>query len=131
MKLILALMLVWLVALTASDCLVIKAEKEFLKFADFVIDDNLKNVVQSGGHTYYVVDMGKADIGRPEIGVTFWTPVYVEGSELEVITNFQRKRALMVKEFEELDITGKQIAAQAGRFVEGKLKNLQERKETK
>ena len=130
MKTILTLILIWLVILTGTTCWVIRVEREFLKFADFVVSDNLKNVVQSGGRTFYVVEMGKVPALRPDSKVDFWTPIYVEEKQLGQLVHFTRKQAIMVHEFEELDITARQIAAQADTYFKRKLAKTQDRKET-
>jgi len=128
---ILSLIILWLVALSISNCLIIKAEREFLKFTDFVIDDNLKNVVQSGGNTYYIVDMGKVTIPQDVGGTNLWSPIYVDGKDLPALADWRRKMSIMVKEYDEMDITGKQLVAQAEGFFTRKLAETQKRKEEK
>ena len=129
MKTLLTLILVWLVILTGTTCWVIRAEREFLKFADFVVQDNLKNVVQSGGRTFYIVEMGKVPALRPDSHVDFWTPIYVDEKQLGKLVDFSRKQAIMVHEFNELDITARQIAAQADTYFKRKLTETQDREE--
>jgi hypothetical protein len=128
---IIGLLFVWLFSCSVAIQYLNKADDKLLDFADFVIDDNLKNVIQSGGQTYYIIDTVKVDIGRTSTGVDFVMPVYVAEKDLDKLANWKRRMVLMVKEYDQLDITGKQIAAQANSYFKRKLAETQQRKEEK
>jgi hypothetical protein len=122
------LMFLWLLACSVAIHYLNNVDKQLLAFADFVIDDNLKNVIQSGGQTYYIVDTIKINTEQKYDGVNFVTPMYVSEKDLAKLTQWKRKMVLMVKEFNELDITGKQLDAQANGYFKRKLAETQERK---
>jgi hypothetical protein len=133
-KVITWFILIWLVVLTGFTCYVIKAEREFLKFADFVLDDNLKNVVKSGGGQFYVVDMAKAAVEGYHNGVTFWSPVYVNAVDLEKLINWKQTNILMVKQYEEMDLRMQSmrpfVVESADRYMKLRMAAMEDRKLT-
>ena len=99
-----------------------------------MVDDNLKNIVQSGGGQFYVVDMAKADIDGFYKGVSFWTPVYVNATDLDKLINWKQTNYLMVKEFEALDMQIKSLqpigVPSAERYLNLRMAQMEERKLT-
>ena len=124
------LMLFWLTVLTATGCYIIRAEHEFLKFADFVIDDNLKNVIQSGGATFYIVDMDNWATANLGTNVRLWRPLYVMDKDMGKLVDWKRKQTLMVRDFENINWQSKVIAEQADRYIKLRLSGMQDRKKT-
>lgn len=122
------LLLFWLTVLTVFGCYVIKAEHAFLKFADFVLDDNLKNVVQSGGATFYVVDMGIVPVPGVDKSLKFWSPIYVNANDLGKLIDWKRNQTLMVKEFQNMDFESKMAALRADKYFQQRLSDLRKRK---
>ena len=116
--------------LTGFSCYVVKAERAFLKFADFVLDDNLKNVVQSGGATFYVVDMEKFAVAQLGEQVPFWRPMYVKDSDMGKLIDWKRGNILMVRDFLNMDFQSRVAAAKADQYLKGRLSDLRERKKT-
>jgi hypothetical protein len=127
-KIVTCLILIWLCVLTGFTCYVIKAEHSFLKFADFVLDDNLKNVVQSGGQTFYVIDMAK--VTSSDL-VPVWSPVYVDSKDMGKFTQLKRKQTMLIKELEELGPMMQKVSPEADRFMKMKIAELESRKHTK
>lgn len=125
----LGLLFIWLFACSVAIHYLNIADNKLLAFADFVIDDNLKNVIQSGGLTYYIVDTVVADVGRESTGVKFVMPIYVSEKDLPKLILWKQRMALMVKEYDQLDVTGKQLAAEANGYFKRKLAETQQRKE--
>lgn len=127
-KFITVLVLIWLVVLTGFTCYIIKAEHEFLKFADFVVDDNIKNVVQSGGATFYVVDMelyGNAQLGTT---VPLWQPIYVKDTDMGALIDWKRGNVLMVRDFLNINFQSKVLAADADRYIKLRMAGVYDRK---
>lgn len=120
-KFITGLILVWLVVLTAFSCYAIKAERELLKFADFVLTDNLKNVVQSGGVTFYVVNMDPFSKAKVLTDIPLWQPVYVKDTDMGKLMDWQRKYILMIRNFNNLDFNSKIAAAKANQYLKKRL----------
>lgn len=123
------LIFVWMIVLSATLAYVLKAEHEFLVFADMMVDDNLKNVVKSGGRTYLVVDMSEVDIGRPDLPVKLYAPMYMHDEDMEKMVDWKQKMYLMVRDFEKMDMDAKIAAAKAGAYFKKRLKEVQARKE--
>jgi len=121
------LVLFWLLILTIFSCYVVKAERSFLKFADFVLDDNLKNVVQSGGDTFYVVSMVQVSVPYVDKTLSFWTPLYISSKNLGQLIDWKRKQFLMVKEFENIDFDSRMAAMKADQYLKQRLSELQSR----
>lgn len=129
MKTIIVLLVLLVAVVTVTNIYMMKADREFLHFCDMVIDDNIKNVVESGGSTFYVVDMAEVDIKRPDVGVKFWGPVYVRDKDLDTVANWKRKMTLMVGDFENLDFDSKIRMAKVNQWFQQKLKEERGRKE--
>lgn len=129
-KVITGLILVWLTVLTAFGCYTLKAEHELLKFADFVLDDNLKNVIQSGGTIFYIVDMDMYAKAHLLTDVPLWQPVYVKDSDMEHLAAWKRKYTLMVRDFNNLNFKSKLTAAQADRYFKNRVIGMYDRKKT-
>lgn len=129
-RIITGLMLIWLVVLTACSCYNIKAERELLKFADFVLDDNLKNVVQSGGVTYYVVDMEQYATAFLGSKVNLWQPIYVAGKDLDALIDWRQKQTLMVRDFNNINFQSKIAAAKADQYFKSRVQGMQRRNMT-
>lgn len=129
-KFITILMLVWLVVLTAFSCYSIKAEVELLEFADFVLDDNLKNVIQSGGATFYVVDMEYYANAKLVKDVPLWQPIYVKDTDMEALILWKQKFSLMIRDFKNLDFQSRIAAAKADQYFKRRVTGMQERKLT-
>ena len=129
-KIITGLVLVWLVVMTGFGCYVMKAEHEFLKFADFVLDDNLKNVVQSGGVTYYVVDMENVGTALLSTKVKLWQPMYVAAGDLDKLIDWKRTSTLMFRDFQNLDFQSRIAAAKADQYLKSRILGMQDRKMT-
>ena len=129
-KFITALVLIWLIVLTGFTCYIIKAEREFLKFADFVVDDNIKNVVQSGGATFYVVDMelyANAQLGTT---VPLWQPIYVKDTDMAALIDWKRGNVLMVRDFMNINFQSKVLADSADRYIKLRMAGVYDRKLT-
>jgi len=129
-KIITGLMLIWLVVITVTGCFSRKAEVEFLQFADMVIDDNIKNVVKSGGGTFLVVDMGNVTMPGLTPDIRLWSPIYVNEKDLDKIIDWKRKQVIMVRDFKNINFQSPIIAAQAERYFKKRLDNLEIRKLT-
>ena len=129
-KFITGLILVWLVVLTAFSCYAIKAERELLKFADFVLDDDLKNVVQSGGATFYVVDMERYANAMLGHEVPLWQPIYVKDTDMGALIEWKVKFDLMVRDFKNVDFQSRIAAAKADQYFKGRVSGMKDRKLT-
>jgi len=129
-KFITGLVLVWLVVLTAFSCYSIKAERELLKFADFVLDDNLKNVVQSGGATFYIVDMERYANAMLGHEVPLWQPIYVKDTDMGALIEWKVKFDLMVRDFKNVDFQSRIAAAKADQYFKRRVSGMQDRKLT-
>ena len=115
-KFIIYLTLIWLMVLTATGCYIIKAEHEFLKFADFVLAGNIKNAVQSGGATFYVVDMGRYPDALLGKRIPLWQPIYVKDTDMNALVEWKLKFHLMVMDFKNADFQSKIAAAKADQY---------------
>ena len=129
-KFITGLILVWLVVLTAFSCYVLKAEHEFLRFADFVVDDNLKNVVQSGGSTFYIVDMDNWATANLGTTVKLWRPIYVRDKDMAALVTWKRRQTIMFRDFDNINWQSKVIAEQADRYLKLRIAGMYDRKKT-
>jgi hypothetical protein len=129
-KFITYLVLAWLVILTGFTCYIIRAEREFLKFADFVVDDNLKNVIKSGGATFYIVDMEHYANAELLTQVPLWQPVYVKDTDMKNLVDWKRKYTLMVRDFQNIDFQSITIAASADRYIKLQMAGMEDRKLT-
>lgn len=129
MKPVIWLLILWLVIDAFTLGYLIKTDRVFLKFADMVMDDNLKNVVKSGGSTFYVVDVAEMNLGRPDVGVKFYAPIYIRDADLEKAFHWKRTNALMVQEFENLNFQTITAATRANAYFQMKLAETETRKE--
>lgn len=129
MKPVIWLLILWLVIDAFTLGYLIKTDRAFLKFADMVMDDNLKNVVKSGGSTFYVVDVAEMNLGRPDVGVKFYAPIYIRDNDLEKAFHWKRTNALMVQEFENLNFQTIMAATRANAYFQMKLAETETRKE--
>lgn len=125
------LMFIWMVVLTGTVFELNRADRKFLTFADMMVDDNLKNVIKSGGKTFLIVDMLPVDIGRPDIPIPIYGPVYMNDSDMEKIGNWKRRMAIMVKEYEQMDFDSRLRMAKVNEWFKKKLAETQERKDKK
>jgi hypothetical protein len=128
MKTIIVLLVLLIAVVTVTNIYMMKAEREFLHFCDMVLDDNLKNVVKSGGATFYVVDMVELDIGRKDTGSKFWAPLYVNEIDLETLLQWKRTNAIMVRDFQNLDFDSKMAMQKANAYFQKRLAQVKERK---
>lgn len=124
-----ALMFFWVLILTITVSYLLKTDREFLYFTDMVIDDNLKNTIKSGGNTFFVIDMFQIDIGRPDLPIKVWTPVWVEEKDMDKLIQWKRQITLMVRDFEIMDMDSKIAASKVDRWFKKKLQETEVRKE--
>lgn len=129
MKTIIGLMLVWLVILTGTFVYVLNCEKAFLKFADLVVDDNLKNVIVAGGKTFLIAEMLQVDIGRPDLPIKLYGPVYMDADEMEKMVTWKQKNWLMVRDYERMDLESRIQMAKVNTWFKQRLAETQERKD--
>jgi len=125
---IFALIVLWLLTISVTQAFFCAGQREFLKFADFVIDDNLKNVIQSGGKTYLVVDMAIIEGLRPDIPVKLWGPVFISEEDLPRIADWERSMQIMVNEYEDMEFDRKLIMAKVDQYFKRKLEETKTRK---
>jgi hypothetical protein len=126
---IFALIVLWLTVISVTQVAFLKGQREYLKFADMVLDDNLKNVIVSGGKTFLIVDMAVMEGYRDDVPARLWSPVYISEEELPRIADWRRSTQLMVNKFEEDEFDRKLIMAKVDQYFKQRLVQVQDRKD--
>jgi len=126
---IFALIVLWLTVISVTQVAFLKGQREYLKFADMVLDDNLKNVIVSGGKTFLIVDMAVMEGFRDDIPVRLWSPVFISEEDLPRIADWKRSMQMMFKEFEDMEFDRKLIMAKVDQYFKQRLTQVQDRKD--
>ena len=90
MKVINALLVIWMLVLTVAHFYMLQTHKQFLKFEGMIMSDNFKNQVMYDRQTFYLYTVVPDGYAENDERFPTIRPVYIEKSTYEALVNTTR-----------------------------------------